>query len=294
MGGQHFEAGDLNRQFNSRPVDKSERSADGWSRYESQESPGIGQGGGGAGYDSSKYGTRPPPSSTSTSSRPADHQMRGGMSSEGFMGGSSELKGHGRMGDSGGMAGMGQGYRSSGAPTSMGGTSSGAPTLGSVSNGPSTMGGISRGGAPIISEGRRGAMAASGGLAIDRGIVGSFYSSEAQSNQGWLGEQRQGGPNTTMANKPVPPPSHQPPPSHTSFPPPGASMASMTSFPPPGIPGNFPPPTSRTDGPPPTFNAGGSSGFNTANGSFNRPPGGHGGSGGYDSSKYGRARNKPS
>ena len=178
------------------------------------------------------------------------------------------------------MVGMGQGYRSSGVPTSMGGSSSGPPIREGNSSGP-----------PIISEGRRGAMAASGGLAIDRGIVGSFYSSEAQSNQGWLGEQRQGGPNTTMANKPVPPPSHQPPPSHTSFPPPGASMASMTSFPPPG---NFPPPTSRTDGPPPTFNAGGSSGFNTANGSFNRPPGGHGGSGGYDSSKYGRARNKPS
>lgn len=201
----------------------------------------------------------------------------GGMSSEGFMGrregGSSELKamGNGRMGEGGGMVGMGQGYRSSGVPTSMGGSTREAPNI---------MGGSSSSsGAPIISEGRRGAMAASG----DRGMVGSFYTSEAQTNvnQSWIGEQRLGGSNNF--------------PSQVSYPPPGAPMASLASFPPPGIPGNLPPPTSRTDGPPGSFNAGGSStGFNTGNGSFNRPTGGHGGAGGYDSSKYGRARNKPS
>merc|ERR1719220_761486 len=177
---------------------------------------------------------------------------------------------------------MGQGYRSSGAPTSMGGKSnSGAPIMGG-----------SNSGAPIISEGRRGAMGASGGLPMDRGMVGSFYTSEAPTSisQSWIGEQRRGGSNATMANNLA---------YHTSYPPPGGPMASLPSFPPPGIPGNFPPPSSRTDqGPPAGFNAGpgssSSAGFNTANGSFNRPAGGHGGAGGYDSSKYGRARNKPS
>ena len=259
---------DLNRQFN-RPPDRSDRAAgDGWSRYQSQERPGMREGGG-PGYDNSKYGTRPPPSSSSTSSRPGEQGRggnTGGMSSEGFMGrqgGSNEVKtmGNGRMGEGGGMVGMAQGYRSSGVPTSMGGSSSGAP---------------------IISEGRRGAMAASGGLSVDRGMVGSFCTSEAQTSQSWIGEQRLGGPNNL--------------PSQISYPPPGAPMTSLASFPPPGIPNNLPPPTSRTDqGPPGGFNAGGSSvGFNTGNGSFNRPTGGHEGTGGYDSSKYGRARNKPS
>ena len=293
MIGQNFASDkeDLNRQFN-RPLDRSERSSDGWSRYESQERGGL------PGYDNSKYGSRPPPSSSSTSSRPGGEQGRGGhmggnmggMNSETFVGrqgGSSELKamGNGRMGEGGGMVGMGQGYRSSGVPTSMGGSSNGPPTMGGSSNGPPIMGGTSSGG-PIISEGRRGAMAASGGLAMERGMVGSFYTSEAQTSQSWVGEQRLGGGSNTTANNSA---------SQTSYPPPGAPMASLASFPPPGIPGNFPPPTSRTGAPPGGFNAGGSSaGFNTGNGSLNRPTGGHGGAGGYDSSKYGRARNKPS
>merc|ERR550517_1302730 len=251
---------DLNRQFN-RPMDRSDRSSDAWSRYESQErGPGMGQGAG-PGYDNSKYGGKPPPSSSSTSSRPGEQgrggQM-GGMSSEGgFMGrqgSSSELKGmgNGRMGEGGGNMGMGQGYRSSGAPTSMGGKSnSGAPIMGGSNSGGALIMGGGSSGAPIISEGRRGAMGASGGLPMDRGMVGSFYTSEAPTSisQSWIGEQRRGGSNTKMAN----------------------NMASHPSFPPPGIPGNFPPPTSRTDqGLPAGFNAGtgssSSAGFNTANG----------------------------
>ena len=186
---------------------------------------------------------------------------------------------------------MAQGYRSSGVPTSMGGSSIGAPIMGGSSSGAPIMGGGGSG-APIISEGRRGAMGASGGMpTMDRGVVGSFYTSEAPSSisQGWVGEQRRGGSNTTMANNLASQASYQ-----ASHPPPGAPLA---SYPPPGIPpGNFLPPTSRTGPPPAGFNAGGSSsaGFNTANGSFNRPAGGDGGAGGYDSSKYGRARNKPS
>jgi len=296
---------DLNRQFN-RPLDRSDRSSDGWARYESQErGQGMGQGGG-PGYDNSKYGSsRPPPSSSSTSSRPGEHgrggQMgggnMGGMSSEGFMGrqgsSSGDLKGmgNGRMREGGGNVGMAQGYRSSGVPTSMGGSSIGAPIMGGSSSGAPIMGGGGSG-APIISEGRRGAMGASGGMpTMDRGVVGSFYTSESptSTSQGWIGEQRRGGSNTTMANNLASQASYQ-----ASHPPPGAPLA---SYPPPGIPpGNFLPPTSRTGPPPAGFNAGGSSsaGFNTANGSFNRPAGGDGGAGGYDSSKYGRARNKPS
>merc|ERR1719193_193772 len=131
---------------------------------------------------------------------------------------------------------MGQGYRSSGMPTSMGGSSSGPPIRGGNSSGP-----------PIISEGRRGAMAASGGLAMERGLVGSFYTSEAQANnsQSWIGEQRLGGGSNPTTNNLA---------SQASYPPPGAPMASLASLPPPGIPGNFPPPTSRTDGPPGGFN----------------------------------------
>ena len=281
MSGQNFASDkeDLNRQFN-RPLDRSDRSAgDGWSRYQSQERPGMNEGGG-PGYDNSKYGTRPPPSSALTSSRLGEQGRggnMGGMSSDGFLGrqgGSTELKamGNGRMGEGGGMVGMGQqGYRSSGVPTSMGGSSREPPIMGGSSSG-----------APIISEGRRGAMAASGGVPMDRGMGGSFYTSEAQTNmsQSWIGEQRLGGSNNLSSQA-----------SQVSYPPPGAPMASLASFPPPGIP----PPTSRTEGPPGGFNVGGSSaGFNTGNGSFNRPSGGHGGAGGYDSSKYGRARNKPS
>merc|ERR550517_1978233 len=286
---------DLNRQFN-RPMDRSDRSSDAWSRYESQErGPGMGQGAG-PGYDNSKYGSRPPPSSSSTSSRPGEQgrggQM-GGMSSEGgFMGrqgSSSELKamGNGRMGEGGGNMGMGQGYRSSRALTSMGGNSnSGAPIMGGSNSGGAPIMGGGSSGAPIISEGRRGAMAASGGLPMDRGMVGSFYTSEAPTSisQSWIGEQRRGGSNTTMANNFA---------SHTSTHPQGAPWLPSPPFPPPGIPGNFPPPTSRTDQGLPVGSSS-SAGFNTANGSFNRPAGGHGGAGGYDSSKYGRARNKPS
>merc|ERR1719180_530685 len=150
----------------------------------------------------------------------------------------------------------------------MGRSTGGAPIMGRSSGGAPIIGGS---GAPIISEGRRGAMGASWGMPLptmDRGVVGSFYTSEASSSisQGWVGEQRRGGSNTTMANNMG---SHQ-----ASYPPPGAPLA---SFPPPGIPpGNFPPPTSMTGPPPAGFNAGGSSsaGFNTANGSFNRPAGG--------------------
>ena len=180
----------------------------------------------------------------------------GGAFNMGQQGGSSQSKagGNGRMGEGGGMVRTGQGYRSSGVPASVGGSNS--------REGANVMGGSSSG-APIISEGRRGAMGASGGL------VGSFYTGpEDQTKQSWNANQRLGG-------------------SQISFPPPGAPMA---SFPPPGIP----PPTSRTDGPPGGFNAGGSSavGFNIENVSFNQAP--TGAAGGYDSSKYGRARNKPS
>ena len=227
----------------------------------------------------------------------------------GFVGGreGSTGMGNGRMGLEGKSH---QGYRSSGPPPSLGGTTSGPSNMGGGSSisgncapmlGAPSMSGSGvpmMGGAPIISEGRRGAMAASGGLPLDHQARGGSFQqgapnlgqpppSDARAGQTWAGEQhRQQGGVSSSSMAPI------------SYPPPSSSGASLASFPPPGFSNNFPPPTSTmpqaTSRPPTGFNAGASSsGFNPGTASFNRPAGGHGGAGGYDSSKYGRARNKP-
>ena len=303
---------DLNRQFNSRPSERPQAS-DSWSRYESE-----------GGYDSSKYRTGPPPSSSSTTSRTEEQMRTGQMGGVGIMGAassSSTSMGGGFMGGREGSTGMGngmmglegkshQGYRSSGPPPSLGGTTSRPSNMGGASsisgNGAAMLGATSMsgsgvpmmGGAPIISEGRRGAMGASGGLPLDHQARGGSFQqgapnlgqpppSDARAGQTWAGEQhRQQGGVSSSSMAPI------------SYPPPSSSGASLASFPPPGFSNNFPPPTSTmppaTSRPPTGFNAGGSSsGFNSGTASFNRPAGGHGGAGGYDSSKYGRARNKP-
>ena len=313
---------DLNRQFNSRPSGRPQAS-DSWSRYESEGGPG--------GYESSKYRTGPPPSSSSTTSRTEEQMRTGQMGGVGIMGAassSSTSMGGGFVGGREGSTGMGngmmgserkshQGYRSSGPPPSLVGTTSRPSNMGGASsisgmssmngNSAAMMGGATSmsgtgvpmmGGAPIISEGRRGAIAASGGLPLDHQARGGSFQqgapnlgqpppSDARAGQSWVGEQhRQQGGVSSSSMAPI------------SYPPPSSSGASLASFPTPGFSNNFPPPTSTmppaNSRPPTAFNAGGSShGFNPGTASFNHPAGGHGGAGGYDSSKYGRARNKP-
>merc|ERR1719270_2187197 len=221
---------DLNRQFNSRPSERPQAS-DSWSRYESEGGPG--------GYDSSNYRTGPPPSSSSTTSR-TEEQMRtrhmGGAGNVGAASSSSTSMGGGFMGGREGSTGMGngtmgfegkshQGYRSSGPPPSLGGTTSGPSNMGGASsigrNGAAMMGGATSmsgtgvpmmGGAPIISEGRRGAMAASGGLPLDNQARGGSFQqcapnlgqpppSDARAGQAWAGEQhrQQGGVSSSSA-----------------------------------------------------------------------------------------------